>query len=351
MIYILIFMFIAFSTIMDLEKRKIWILGWMVFCFFYILRTRIGTDWPVYENYYKSLSSNSEVIRLNFEKGYYWLNMLFYTLHFPFQIIPVMISSIVCIAFYYGTKRYDFKMGLTLLASLYYLFYPTLEALRQSVAVFLFYYSLSYLIRNAELSKNNILKIMDSAKFWLLNIIGALFHQTVGIFVVLFYFFIRNKMFKLIVTILLVSFKTLQPYIEIVMEKYFPSVFHKYIYYVISNGNNKWSFISAKFIEYIIIMIILLLIKNKNENEKMAMNLIEIGLLIQFSLIGVLDSVYRMLYYTDIGIVLFISSFDQRIKKWNFKLFYRIMVIAYIGLHLYRSFPVSNDLFKYHMLW
>lgn len=360
-IYSLVFCGIALGTFTDLDNKQrkynCWIILCCVFFAFYGLRSRVGSDWPIYENYYKSIVNDlTEVKRLNFEKGYYLINVLFNALYLPFQAIPFTISLIVCFFYNKAVKQINANRCLTLLVALYYLFFPTLEALRQAIPLFLFFYVLCTLCTERETTskeKSLLNKIKQSLKFFSSAVFGGLFHYTALFVETIFYFFSRNICFKIVICAGFFSYKFLRNPLEELLRVYLPSVHNKYMIYTYMQAENiaNDTFFSLKFVEYLILFFVLFFLKNRSKQEEMALNLIEFGMIMQISLIGSMSAVYRLLYYTDMGFILFFDAIDKRFEKVGARFLLRIITILFIGLHFYRSFPFNNELFKYHWIY
>lgn len=213
----------------------------------------------------------------------------------------------------------------------------------------------------------------NSRKYFFINIIGFLFHRT-AILAFIYYFFRKSKIMKIGIGVIFVFFAALQPVILDFLQRFqlFYNRYYHYVWYK-SVSNEEVSLLSFKLIEYLIAFVSLLIINAKNNHgrdlvktinvskrtaeehlstiENIALNLIEIGLVIQIFVSSVIGASYRLVYYCDIGILLFYASIHQRIKKSYLKFLYIIVVIIYIGVRLGRIFPFDNDLFIYHFLY
>lgn len=354
-IYFIIFGLVSFAALSDLDtkiKQKSILFVWFCFCVFYIFRARVGTDWLVYENYYMNITNSSEIQRLNLEAGYYLLNRIYHGIGLPFQFITITLGTVVCLLYSSAVKKRDFAKGLLLLASLYYLFFPTLEALRQSIAIFIFFYII--LAGTLGSNKDDTFKesVKKDFKYFFGVVIGGLFHQTAILVELLYYGFRKSRKLKVIALAVLFSYGILQTQIESLLSQYLPNVYHKFLYYTVLSEKNyaEASIFSVKFIIYCIALLIILLWKNKDEYELGALNLVELGLVIQIAFTGKMSGVYRLLYYTDIGIILFIVCLDKRINSGTMKFLFRLFVIAIIAILFYRNFQFDNELFMYHFL-
>lgn len=356
-IYLVILTVVIVGAFFDFSAKAkySWFIMFFCFCFLYIFRARVGSDWIPYEYYYYHIHDSFEVNRLGLESGYYFLNLVFNNLGLPFQTVTITIGIIVCVLFWKAIKKYEIKPGITLLGAMFFMFYPTLEALRQSVPLFLMFYllSLDSKLETAEEKKSRFQVIINAdGKYWILNAVGALFHQTSIFVAALLYGFKKNRIFKLVTTLALMLFGVFQPQLEVLMRSYLPKLYHKYIYYtILVEGGISSKLLSVKFIEYLIIFAILLLLNNKSKLEMSVLNIIELGILIQIAMVGKIDALYRILYYTDIGIVLFFSIMEKRIKRVDLKFIYYIIVIIIIVIHLVRAFPIDNTLYIYHMFY
>ena len=356
-VYILIFVLASITaytaTKTDKASCTIRFATQYLFAVVYILRTRVGTDWSVYADYYNKLNDPFIVEQYGFEKGYYLLNKIFELYHANFQLIIVVLSVFFYACFLKGTQKLKINPDITFLLALLYLFYPSLEALRQSVGIFIFYYSLQYInqdqfrIRKGGVIFKSLNYYKGKVQYIMVNVSGILFHRG-SITTFVYYFYQSNRLIKIIIVGGCVLFDVFRSHIEQLL-RLFPGLFQRYSIYV--TDHEIAPVFSLKLIEYIIIFFILISFRDKNKNERISLDLIEIGILIQVFISKYISATYRILYFCDIGIILFYSTLYERIKKKRAKVFYITFVIIYVGVRFYRAFPFNNEAFSYHFIF
>ena len=383
-IYFLILTSLVIAAFMTGKNREYAFLFFLLFAFLYILRARVGTDYTVYTYYYSLMNSTKDLTIGGFELFYNLLALFFHSSHLPYQMMTITISTFIICMFYKTVRNLNFELGITTLLALYFIFYPTIEILRQGIAVILFFYSLPYVIN--ETSYKN-----SKWKFFLINLIGFLFHRT-ALTAFIFYFFKKNRSVKILITVFFFCFTIAQPIVNLVLQK-FPQFYSRYQYYtwLKSSIQSKGSLGSIKLMEYLISFCILLnmylnnlsrplfgkkriklvmvkfkyFYKDENVNNKskalsidylnqidhVALNLVELGLLIQLFVSPILGAAYRLLYYCDLGILLFYTTIFYRINNKNVKTLYLIFLVIYLCIRFSRVFPFHNEMFTYHFLY
>lgn len=393
-VYIFLFFTIALSAFFIDKTRKLAWFGFIIFAVLYIFRARIGTDYPGYKAYYESMAGLKDLSVGGFEPGYNTVALVFHQLGLPFQVMCICMNSVVIVLFTKAIRRLRLAVGISLLAALYYFFYPTLETLRQEIAISLFLYSLTL-----DLDAPILPGMGDRKKqYFVLNFIGFLFHRT-ALIAFLYYFFRKKRAAKIAITAALIGFAALQPVI-LYLLKGFPSFYNRYYFYLWESSVNQeeGSFFSFKLLEYVIAFAALMIVNfrnnhhgkvllkkikrsdsslshlysgDKSQNLKLAdfvtilfdpqnyrlatidnisLNLIEMGLVVMLFLTPIIHSMYRLMYYCDIGIVLFYASLPKKISNLYVKILYVAVLVIYIGLRLSRIFPFGNELFTYHFL-
>lgn len=392
-VYGVVFILLAISALMQEKNRKYANILIILFSIVYVCRARIGTDYIAYYNYFNMMHDFSDIGTGGFEVGYSFLSLILKMIGLPFQCMSMLISVFVIVALCRTIKKFDLEIGLVFFLLLYYFFYPTLEILRQQIAVTLFFYSLIY-IRDMDNGMNNRHNIY---MYFILNFIGVLFHRTAMISFV-YFFFKRSRFLKIGITIFFVMFNTMQDFILNILSR-FPLAYNRYNHYLfikMNKGTNiDGASISFKLIEYVIVLLIIIFCKNemgsftkkhtfrinispnymkytyksedkchndldvlsvnqisKNIKEivNISYNLLLMGILLQICVSPILGATYRIVYYCDLGLVLAFSVICKGIKNADFKLLYLLFVIAFIAIHLIRIFPFDNELFIYHFL-
>lgn len=359
-VYHIVFWLCAIGVFIELDKnnKKYVLFIYVLFAMIYICRARVGTDYSVYLKNY-NLLGNSYISEITeYELGYELISHLFRLFHMPFQLMTMAMHSVVIICFYKATSKLKLDFAMTFFLSLFYIFFPTLETLRQEISIILFYYSLPYITAERGKYNNNTMveskstgRIASAFKYYITNIVGFLFHRT-SILSAAYYPFHKKRTVRIVVVIFLLSFVEFEPYILRLMSK-IPAFYNRYVFYKwqTSQHVNSGGIFSLKLLEYIIIIIVLLFIKNKTEIEKIAMSLAMLGVPLLIFANQTIDVVYRFIYYCDIGIVIFYSSIYSRIKKPIYKIIYIAIMTVYLLIRFSRTFQFDNPSFMYHFLF
>ena len=335
--YILMFSITVIHAFLNNQKTKY--ISLVAFCFvilFYSFRQNVGSDWHHYEYYFNNIFSSGPDL-YNFEVGYRLLNIIFASIFNSFRSLVLVVGILNGILFWKATNHYSKNLGLALLLSVYFLFYPTLEAFRQSIPLFLFYYSLKYINTN-------------KTKYFLVNGIGIFFHYT-GMIAILFYFFHSYKKIKWGFIIFLLIYSFSEPMIYRLIS-IFPSVASKYYWYFVVKAVEN-PILSFKILEGILILLTYYFVNKKvkiqkNEYVRISISLVSLGLLLQVTLGRVSNIVYRLTYYTDIGIILFCIILYDKLKQPIYKFLYVVIIILYVTARFWRIFPFDDPRFFYN---
>ena len=385
LIYYVIFLILSLSAFMTGKKRNLAILGFTIYSILYVFEARVGMDYEAYQSFYNSMNGIGDLSAGGYEIGYNLLALLFHKIGLPFQFFHICFFATIDFLFFKATRKLNLELGITALLALYYVFYPSLEAMRQWIATSLFLYSLTFILPNSHEANT------DDMKFFILNFIGFLFHRT-AILAFIFYFFRKNKSLRIGIVCALIFFAALQPFILNYLQR-FPLFYNRYYYYVWSRSieTESTSSISIKLLEYTFSFAVLLFIcfkdnyriaisegrikiigKKKKQNqsiiqyiyyqfidsgnrlslvENISLHLVGLGLIIQVFITPILGSVYRLVYYCDLGIIMFYAAIYHRIRNAGMKCLYILFLIFYVGFRLWRVFPFDNEHFIYHFLF
>lgn len=333
--YIVMYSIVIINAFLNNKKAKY--ISLMVFSFvilFYSLRQNLGSDWPHYEYYFDNIYSTGPEL-YKFEIGYRIINIIGKSIFNSYRYLVLVIGLFNGIVFWKATKTYSKNLGLALLLSLYFLFYPTLEAIRQSIPLFLFYYSLKYIETNKQ-------------KYFFINVIGLLFHYT-AIITILFYYFYKYKKVRNIMLISLIAYSIIEPLFYRILS-FFPLLASKYYWYFVVKAVEN-SIFSFKSLEGFLILIVYYVINKKSKVKKtyeyISINLVYMGLILQVTLGQFSNIIYRITYYTDIGVILFYLFLYDRFKQPLYRFFYIIVMIAYVTVRLWNIFPYDDPRFFY----
>lgn len=354
--WIIILSIIVFSitAITNEKNKKIAICAYIAFGIIYCFRGSVAsTDWSTYEYYFNNVN-DAEITKVaSFEPGYYWISKIIHDIGLPYWFLRFIISVFTVVLFYFAIKQYTDNYGIAFLLGTYYFFYPSYEISRQIITLSIFIYSLKYLEN-------------DWKKYWLLNLIGILFHRT-SVIALLFFFFYKNKWCRCIISGSIVFFTTLQPLVEKVLTL-FPGLLMKYQWYFKYKAEYCPGLLSFKGLEYLICTLYILLLymgikySNKTENykisklfdfksnisayENISNKLVFFGLLVQTFIGRITSYTYRIMYFCDIGLMLEYCYFYGRIKEKKLKRVYTFIMILYVSLRLFRIVYANIDVFK-----
>jgi hypothetical protein len=144
---------------------------WVILGALSAFRYNVGTDYIAYEEMFNGVVTNTlPPVWLAKEKGYLWLLELVNILGGNFQAVCLITTIMITCFSYYGFKfilkdRSDFMPLLTLLYIMGMYFF-TLNAIRQSIAVAIFIFSIKYIYERKLL------------KYFFLTVIAFLFHRS-----------------------------------------------------------------------------------------------------------------------------------------------------------------------------
>jgi hypothetical protein len=333
--YGIVFCVMSLSAFLNRKSTKQFSLVVFILCLlFYSLRNNVGSDWDAYEYYFDKIHSEYLIDNFSFEIGYWALNYVSSGILGSYRYLVLLVGIFNGILFWKATNRYTKNIGIAMLLSSFYLFFPTLEALRQSITLFLFYYSLAYIDKSPK-------------RYIILNFLGILFHTT-GIITLLFFVFYRYRLFRLIIATTLVLWGVFETYISKIIN-YIPFVSNKYHWYFHVDTVEP-SLFTLKTLEYLLIVLFFYVISRKKDlgnQQKLYSNLIFLGLIIQITLGQMSSIVYRMTYFTDIGVILVYCLLYDKMKAPLWKYTYIVGLILYVLLRFYRVFPFGNSNFIY----
>lgn len=328
----------TFLSLLQKDKKKSYLVlfFYAVFVFLFALRGKAGTDWVAYLDYYNNLNNPDIVKGYSFEYGYYLLNKLFFSIGFNYWTFKVITSISISVLFYFAIRNHTNHMSMAILLGLFYFFYPSVEAVRQSISIVLFCYSLKYI--NSKGKKSFVC-------YFALNLIGLLFHRT-AIFCLIYYFFHKFKIVKIAIVVFIAVFlvKT-----EQVVQSFsrIPIIGDRIGYYLKGNvGTIDFAHIlSLKNIEYFVLTVVMTLMKGKTPKQKAVRDLILLGFIVMVCFGSYIDAMYRVAYYSDIGVLIAYCMIYDKIRREDNKSFYCIAIGIYIGIRFYRVISSRPELF------
>lgn len=342
--WLLVIPVIIFSFTSIFNKSNKWI-PWLIFfpfSYLFCLRGEIGTDWKMYKYYYENSFHNEIRIKASFEAGYQFITDIFYNLGLSYWAMVFFISFLAIVIFAIALNKSTKNIGVALLLSLPYYFYPGIEALRQILALSLFFLSLTYIKSN------------KSKTFFLINAVGFLFHRT-SLLAFVYYYYQKSSKNKIIFLLIILLFPIMSSVYSDLFSL-FPYLFIKYQAYIEQHGGsmNYSVFTSAKILEYILMYILIKYnsLKELNENiqkkDKTIISLLEFGILLQtmvFTFITI--AAYRLVYYCDYGLILGYCRFYDCIKTKYNKLICLAIYILIVSLKFYRIIINAPHLYSW----
>lgn len=330
-IYIFIFAFTVVSLLKDGKQKKIAFFAcFIALMILFSLRGKYGTDWVNYEEYYLNINNSAAVKDRSFEYGYYLINKIFYNLGFSYWTFVFVCSICLSLIFFAGLIKSGCNLEMVALASLIYFFYPSMEALRQAIALSLFFVSLTH--------------INNWKSYFALNITGFFFHRTC-IITLLFYFIYKFKYVKYFLFCIILLYIVFKPDLSFILEPLgLMQKFEHYSKYAAKFTGIK-DLISIKSLEYLAMFVFYLSVKRKTKLDKLILTLLEIGLVIQLIMPFIIDAAYRLAYYTDMGLILAYGNLCSHLKKKSHKTAAKILIGSLVSLRFYRIISLNQELF------
>ena len=291
--YVLIIYIPIILTI--IRKNK---LGLKLALFFLILisglRYEFGADYASYYSIFNDIKNNNISIYLQeLEKGYIYLNRIVTSFNLDFMYIFFIVTSLNLFSIYkiliwlkVSSKDYWLILFLYLINYNYYFYH--LSMVRQSVAIYLFTFSLKYLYE-----KNFI-------KFSLLIILGTLFHKSAIVLIVVYSIVKYMNRKLMIILVILGIFCGINQGLTVSLLKFILSTFNleRYSHYIrVAELNTGLGYILRIFIS--ITLIILLGLKNINLKEKLILKLYFLYYFFAFFSIYMGPTYHRFLCYFD----------------------------------------------------
>lgn len=279
------------------------------------IRYNFGYDYQVYLN---AFNTN----QLPFEIGYSFLNKIIRKMELSFNWVLLIISMINYILLYLVIEREVVRFKwLSMFCFLTYfdLFFYSLSAIRQSVAISIFLYSIKYI-------RENKLK-----KYILSILLASFFHKTaiILIFFKYIYIYLKKKSILKLNLIVMVSGLIYFLLIKSVLNIIKPFLSRRYIYYFFLDDSYKNKF--SIFIFIIIVLITVIFINfikfDEKENKSISWIAIYVYLILKiFQSIKYYSILPRIQFYFYPFYILLIPVFIQKIKKNKKKMILIILI-------------------------
>jgi len=308
------------------NNRRFLKLSFLVIFIFLALRYDFGNDYMVYFDYHEFVNNLPFNYLINFpiykdpmfmEVGYTWINKIFP----DFFLMVAVLSGFSCFVYYKLIKDYA-TISLLWFSIFIFLFDPYLmlvqsSAIRQTVAISLFIYSVQYLINR------------NFWKYSLLIITGSLFHISALVLLPMYFIVTPSKWNKKILVILLFIFIVLAlfgnyflDFLENFALVYFPSYYESYLIDIIANPLG--SGIGFLIKTYILLQI--MWAHNKGNEKDTVISKLSIIAGIMYPLGIYLSMFNRIEMYFTPFIIISLPFALMTIKAWQ----YRIIVITFL---------------------
>lgn len=191
---------------------------------FLALRYNFGNDYETYLDSFIEINRNHQIGYYDnsshrFEIGWLYLNWLFRPL--GFFVMTAVLALFNCVAYYCFIKKYV-PVRYYWLAIFIYIFYPEFmlihsSAMRQSIAIILFIFSLDYLYKK------------DAIRYFLCIGLASLFHVSALILLPVYLLGIFNRRIYTVLGVIFVSIyvlvilfaQSLSPYVILFIDNYF----------------------------------------------------------------------------------------------------------------------------------
>lgn len=161
------------------------------------IRYKVGTDYELYEQGFKSIADNTSIRQyVDFEIGYIWINKIVYFLGGNFSILTFIMSLLtICFVYKALLNEKDYiNVGLSMFIYMFMYYLTSFNLIRQSLAIAIGLYALT------------CLKEKRKKKFIFFVIIASMFHKSaliiLGVLIIKYIF--ENKKARSIQLILFI---------------------------------------------------------------------------------------------------------------------------------------------------
>jgi len=250
--------FIASLASYSYKHKGYLFLSFLLIFIFLALRYDFGNDYMGYYEYFSKVQKASVQDIMNFQEyrsfgfmefGFTWLNKLFPN----FFLMVAVLSLFSCYVYYDAIKSYVIPY-LAWVSVFMFVFDPYLmlvqsSAMRQTIAICFFIYSIRYLIER------------NFWKFGLLILIGSLFHKSAILLLPIYFLITPRQWNKSILIVLIIFYLTISlfgylflPLLENIVRLLFPQYHESYMTTIVGNPLN--SGIGFLFLSLIFLFII-----------------------------------------------------------------------------------------------
>ena len=324
------------------KDKKIYIfvsiLPFLALFFVSAIRYNVGTDYAgTYTELYYAVLNNYKRRRIDI--GFYWLLKAIVFCDANLQMVFVTTSLIINYFVYKTIQKESKSKALSYyiyICSTFYFF--TMNGIRKSIAMALFYYSLYYA------NKKNIKKYM------LLNIIGALFHLSALIFIPLYFVFnLKNKKKKKFVITLILTY-IMSATITPVLVKMLSNT--KYNLYFMHNNYSALQSFNLSSITNLLLMIFYIIFTKKDDNIAYILFVCHwMGAEISVFLtsIPLTLRLFESFRFIDFISVPYLISGETKLNKKWIRLLIIILYFAYFIYHI--GINNANSVLPYQTIW
>lgn len=245
------------------KAEKLIVMPFLITFFISAIRYNVGMDYNSYYELYNNINSS---LASGYEKGFCFIIKILRLLFNTPQALFVLTSFIFCFLVYKCIKANEDDKALQyfiFITSTFYFF--SMNGIRQSIAIIIFYYSLKYV------------KEKNFNKYLICNLLGIIFHEISIVFIPLYFvlghhFKNKNKLIIIIVVALLSNYAV--KLIGLVLSN------TKYYHYIRSGSYfTLGKFNISSIINLLIFIMYCIGIKDKNEDDIIYENIHFLGII------------------------------------------------------------------------
>lgn len=296
----------------DFKKKTYLVVASILIVFLYLfVDLSEFPDVPIYEYVYENITHNGIIslsfdnVELDFEKGYMWLNVLLNTISNDF--FALRLSLIIFISIILSKAIYDYSniTWMSFIQFLCILLYPTIYTLRQSFAIFIFLFSVKYIINR------------NFFKYLICIAIAFLFHKTSIVCLILYFIYplkinLRNLLLFFLCTIaIMISLSTVLSIIGLYINDVNA--------YILEDGDT--SSIRQLIIPFLVLFSSLFFNRKDLNSERRDnqlffwMVIVNCGFSIMYYFSTEFNQFYRLNYYFNLGTIFLIPNTLSTIKN------------------------------------
>lgn len=291
--------------------------------FFLALRYKFGNDYKTYLDGFIGINQSNDIYLLywiqHFEPGWIFLNKLFGPIGF-FNMIAVL-AFLNCIVYYRFIEKY-IPVQYYWLAVFIYIFNPVFllvsaSAMRQSIAIMLFVFSLDYLYRK------------DAIRYFLCVGLASFFHFSALILIPVYlvgkFNWRINKATGVLIFLIFVSLYFFGTSIATYFRQFIAFLFDRYVNY--EDTGELGSGLGA--IYFSGLLIITLYFERLQNREIALIFKLAVLSLLMMPLNLIFDLSYRLMMFFSIGLIIVYPAIFMKLKRAPIKMAYLTIIIIF----------------------